>query len=86
VDDVERCMAAARTMGATSIRVSPPGYDGSENYNDLYEEAVDGYFRVENLAREYDIRANVEIHHGRICPSAGLAYRLSRTSTRTTWE
>jgi len=74
--EVERCMEAARTMGSPSIRVSPPGYDGSENYNDLYEEAVDGYSRVEDLAREYGVRANIEIHHGKICPSAGLAYRL----------
>ncbi len=76
LDDVERCMEAARMLGAPSIRVSPPGYDGSENYNDLYEEAVDGYVRVENLAREYRVRANIEIHHGKICPSASLAYRL----------
>jgi sugar phosphate isomerase/epimerase len=76
LDDVERCMEAASIMGAPSIRVSPPGYDGSENYNDLYEEAVDGYGRVENLARDYKVRANIEIHHGKICPSASLAYRL----------
>ena len=76
LDDVERCMEAASAMGVSSIRVSPPGYDGSENYNDLYEEAVDGYARVENLARDYKVRANIEIHHGKICPSASLAYRL----------
>jgi sugar phosphate isomerase/epimerase len=76
LDDVERCMEAANIMGAGSIRVSPPTYDGSENYNDLYEEAVDGYGRVENLARHYKVRANIEIHHGKICPSASLAYRL----------
>ncbi|MGC8864020.1 MAG: sugar phosphate isomerase/epimerase family protein, partial [Armatimonadota bacterium] len=75
LDDVERCMAAARAMGSPSIRVSPPGYDGSVNYNDLFEEAVDGYSQVENLAREYGVRANIEIHHGKICPSASLAYR-----------
>ena len=76
LNEVERCMEAASIMGAPSIRVSPPGYDGSENYNDLYEEAVDGYMRVENLARDYKVRANIEIHHGKICPSASLAYRL----------
>ncbi len=30
LDEVERCMAAARIMGAQSIRVGAPQYDGSE--------------------------------------------------------
>lgn len=76
VEDVERCMEAAAAMGAPSIRISPPAYDGSENYNDLYEEAVDGFARVEDLAREYRVRANIELHPRGICSSASLAYRL----------
>ncbi len=76
LDDVKRCMEAARTMGCQSIRVSAPKYDGSINYHDMYEEAVDGYGQVEELAREFGVRANVEIHHGSICSSASLAYRL----------
>ncbi len=74
--DVERCMEAAKIMGCGSIRVSPPAYDGTENYNDLYEEAVEGYARIEELARTYKVQANIELHNGRICPSASLAYRL----------
>lgn len=76
IDDVERCMEAARIMGCDSIRVSAPKYDGSENYNDLYEQSVEGYGRIEELARDYRVRANIEIHHGNICCSASLAYRL----------
>ena len=76
IDDVERCMEAARIMGCDAIRVSAPKYDGSENYNDLYEQSVDGYGRIEELARDYGVRANVEIHHGNICCSPSLAYRL----------
>jgi len=76
LDDIARCMEAARTMGCGSVRVSPPNYDGSVNYNDLYEEVVEGYTRVESLAREYGVRANIEIHHGNMCPSASLTYRL----------
>lgn len=76
VDDVARCMEAARTMGCQSIRVSPPNYDGSVNYNDLYEEAVEGYAGIEALARQFGVRANIEIHHGNMCCSAGLTYRL----------
>lgn len=76
LDDVARCMEAARIMGCKRIRVSPPNYDGSVNYNDLYEEALDGYAKVEDLARQYDVQANIEIHHGNMCPSASLTYRL----------
>lgn len=74
--EVERCMEAARIMGCRSIRVSPPSYDGTENYNDLYEEAVDGFMRIEELAKEYRVRANIELHVGNICPSASLGYRF----------
>jgi sugar phosphate isomerase/epimerase len=76
VDDIARCMEAAQIMGCKSIRVSPPNYDGSVNYNDLYEETVEGYALVEDLAREHGVRANVEIHHGNMCCSASLTYRL----------
>lgn len=76
LDDVERCMEAARIMGCGAIRVSPPGYNGSENYNDIFEEALEGYGKIEELARDYNVRANIELHHGKICPSASLGYRL----------
>jgi sugar phosphate isomerase/epimerase len=75
-DDVARCMEAAQIMGCKRIRVSPPNYDGSTNYNDLYEEALDGFGRIEELARAYGVRANIEIHHGNMCSSASLTYRL----------
>lgn len=76
LDDIERCMEAARIIGCGSIRVSTPSYDGSVDYHDLYEEAIDGYAKVEELARKYKVRANIEIHSGNICCSASLAYRF----------
>ena len=77
LDDVARCMEAARMMGCPSIRVSAPNYDGATNYNDLYEQAVDGYGQIENMARDFGVQANIEIHHGSMCPSASLTYRLA---------
>lgn len=76
LDDVKRCMEAAAIMGAGSVRVSPPSYDGTVNYNDLYEEALEGYAKVENLAQQFGVRANVELRYSKICSSASLAYRL----------
>jgi len=76
LDDVERAMEAAKMMECPQIRVGVPGYDGSRNYNDLFEEAIEGYEKVEALARAYGVRANIELHHGKLCPSASLAYRF----------
>lgn len=76
VDEVERCMESAAIMGAGSIRVGSPQYDGSENYNDLLDQATEGYVRIEELAKQYGVRATVEIHHGSICSSSSLAYML----------
>jgi len=71
--EVRRSMEAARIMGCPQIRVGVPGYDGSRNYNELFDEAVEDYGRVEALAKEYRVRANMEIHMGNICPSASAA-------------
>lgn len=76
VDDIKRCMEAAKIMGAGSIRVGVPKYNGSENYNDLFEEASEGFATVEDLAKDYGVRANIEIHPRNICCSASLAYKL----------
>ncbi|MCE5314962.1 MAG: sugar phosphate isomerase/epimerase family protein [Armatimonadota bacterium] len=76
LDDVKKCMEAAKLMDAPSIRVSTPKYTGLVNYNDLYEEAVDGYAKVESLAKQYGVRATIEVHPSNICSSASLAYRF----------
>lgn len=76
LDQVKRCMEAARIMGAGSVRVGAPKYDGSENYNDLLDDATEGYVKIEELARDFQIRANVEIHPGGICSCSSLAYLL----------
>lgn len=76
VDDLDRCMEAAKIMGAGSIRVGVPQYDGSVNYNDLIDVATEGYVKIEELARKHKIRANVEIHPHNICSSPSLAYVL----------
>jgi len=76
LDDVERAMEAAAMMECRQIRVGVPGYDGSRDYNELFEEAVEGYSRVEALARAYGVKANIELHMNTICPSVSLGYRL----------
>jgi len=76
LEEVRRSMEAARIMGCSQIRVGVPGYDGSRNYNELFDEAVEDYGKVEALAKEYGVKANLEIHMGNICPSASAARRF----------
>jgi len=73
---VRRCMAFAADVGCPQIRVGVPPYDGTRSYNQLYEEAVEHLDEVAALAKEYGVRANVELHMGSICPSASMAHRL----------
>jgi sugar phosphate isomerase/epimerase len=73
---VERVLEAADILGAQMVRVSPPSYDGKENYRVLFERAVLRYRELLELFRRRGKKALVEVHHGGIVPSASAAYRL----------
>ncbi len=75
-DRIEKVLAAAAANECPQVRVGVPRYDGSIDYNKLFAVAVEQYKVVEKLAKKYGVRANIEIHMGTICPSAGLAYRF----------
>ncbi len=76
IDDVAQAMEAAKVLKCPQIRVGVPHYDGTRNFNDLFEEAVDGYLKVEALAKSYGIKALIELCSGTICPSASMGYRF----------
>ncbi|NQT19364.1 MAG: sugar phosphate isomerase/epimerase [Planctomycetes bacterium] len=76
VKSVEKGMEAAKIMGAPMLRVGVPGYDGSTNYRKVFEGGLEAYGKVEALAKEHGLKANLEIHMGNICPSASAAYRF----------
>jgi len=76
LEEVRRSMEAARIMGCPQIRVGVPKYDGTRNYNELFDETVEDYGKVEALAKKYGVKANMEIHMGNICPSASAARRF----------
>ncbi|MCY4526761.1 MAG: sugar phosphate isomerase/epimerase [Anaerolineaceae bacterium] len=74
----ERAMRFARTCGARNIRVNPgrwPDPDGL-SYADSFARATRFLEGCHELARQYDVRAIVELHHGTITCSASLAQRL----------
>jgi sugar phosphate isomerase/epimerase len=67
----------AAACGAPFVRVGcPRGYDGTENYNALFEEAVDAYHAALDVLAPFGVRAALEIHGGTIHVSASLAHRL----------
>lgn len=78
IDKISSVMRAAKKMGAGRIRVNAPKYDPEKGYRKTLEEAVRGFGRVEEKAKETGIKAHFEMHHGTITPSASAAYALAK--------
>lgn len=76
-EKIARCMRGAKLMGCSRIRVNCIGYDPKKGYRQQFEEAVEGFKKVEALAKEYGVKADFEMHHGTLTPSASGAYRLA---------
>jgi len=74
--DIERVFVACGKMGAPQARVGVPGYDGTVNYRELFDKAVEDYGKVEKLARKHGVKAVIELHMGNITPSASAGYRF----------
>jgi len=77
LEQVKLLAAGAQACGTPFIRVGcPQGFDGSRNYNDLYDEAVRAYGAVLDAIAGFGVKAALEIHAGTIHPSASLAHRI----------
>ncbi|MDP8922973.1 MAG: sugar phosphate isomerase/epimerase [Chloroflexota bacterium] len=70
---VERALQGAALLGATKMRVNVPRYDGTTSYLKLYDRARAEYREVAELSRRYGVRALIELHHGRLLPTATAA-------------
>ena len=75
-EKAESALRAAVKLGCKKIRVSPYTYNGEENYNDLFNKAVKDYGVMEELAKKYGVKVNLEMHMNTITASASAAYRL----------
>jgi len=73
LEAVETAMKGTVKLGAKQLRVGVPGYDGKSSYLKIRERAFRQYCDVAELAREYGLRALIEIHMGNIVPSASAA-------------
>ena len=73
---VEKAMKAANLMDCPQIRVRIQRYYRRENYNKLFNKALESIEKIEPLAKDYGVKINIELHPGSVCPSASSAYRI----------
>lgn len=73
LDGVEQGMRGAVLLGAPQLRVNVPKYSGEAGYLKLRDRSRAQYREVADLARQYGVRALIEIHHGSLVPSASAA-------------
>jgi sugar phosphate isomerase/epimerase len=77
VEQVELLAEGAAACGAPFVRVGcPRGYNGSVDYNLLYDETVEAYGRALDAMEPFGVKAALEIHGGTIHVSAALAHRI----------
>jgi sugar phosphate isomerase/epimerase len=73
LEAVERAMRGAQLLGAPCLRVNVPHYDGGKSYIQLRDRSRSQYEQVAAMARQYGVRALIEIHMGNLTPSASAA-------------
>jgi sugar phosphate isomerase/epimerase len=71
--DVEKAMQGAVALGVSQLRINVPNYDGVSPYLALRDRSLGQYRDVAAMARQFGLRALVEIHHAKLLPSASAA-------------
>lgn len=73
VKEVEIAMQGAAKLGASQLRINVPGYNSRDSYLRQRDQAIAQYRDVADLAKQYGLRALIEIHMGTLTPSASAA-------------
>ncbi|MCO5217700.1 MAG: sugar phosphate isomerase/epimerase [Thermomicrobiales bacterium] len=68
--NIEQAFANAVAIGAPSLRINVPEYDGKSTLKPIWDTAFANFKRIEELAAQHNVKVLTEIHHGTICPSA----------------
>jgi sugar phosphate isomerase/epimerase len=71
--EIEQAMRAAQRLGVRQLRVSSGGYDTSTSVARQWEQRREEYAQVAELAAQYGVKANIEIHHEQLTPSPHAA-------------
>jgi sugar phosphate isomerase/epimerase len=73
---IEKMMEVARLFGAPFIRAGVSDYPADRPYGELFAAGQKNLVRVEELARQYQVKVVVEMHMNSINPSASAMVRL----------
>jgi len=77
LEQIKLLVEGAQACGAPFVRIGcPVGYDGSRDYNELYDEAVSAYDAALKVLDGTGVKAALETHGNTLHPSASLAYRI----------
>lgn len=76
-DDVARMMQVSKILGAKSLRVNSLAYDGTRPFPELFEECIGHFGRIQQLSKQFGVKAVMETHPGNITTSASLAFQLA---------
>ena len=74
---VEHAMRGVKALGAPALRVRVPNYDGKQPYLTLRDNALAQYHDVEALAKQFGLKALIEVHMNNIVPSASAAAQFA---------
>lgn len=72
----ERVLQVAQKLGAETIRIGVPDYNGTQNFNELYEFELEYLKEVEKLAKQYSVKCLLQTHHNTITASVSGMYRV----------
>ncbi len=78
LEAVEHAMKGVAQLGAPQLRVNVPKYDPNTSYLKLRDRSIAQYREVAGMAKQYGVRALIEIHMGNLTPSASAAASFLR--------
>ncbi len=75
-EDAERMLAAAAALRVGQVRFLGVNVSDGQTYREAFAAYREDWEWLEGRAREYGVRALLELHHGSLTPSASAARRL----------
>ena len=76
LDQHKRVAEACAILGCVRFRPGAVLYDGTSNYHDIYQAAIDDIGKLLDGIAGYGVKPVIETHFGTIAPSPALALRL----------
>lgn len=73
---VEQHLKAAVAVGAKAVRIGCGGFSKDIPYKDQLNRARNAYSAVAEMAKQYNVRALIETHHGTLTPTIPLAMNV----------